>query len=183
VSDFRYEGPWDARAPRPAPPPTPAPAPPPPSRNHTPRSQTENFRGICFCLLYDLCCWLAAVRRTVPDDVDEYTLVELRTLDDPRQRLGRYVNPSLLESWERALQPFFRSQATLEPELGESGSFQERGRDTSGRVQAELHFGNRSSIMDPQQRRHQLPPHDWILTVLLSPTQGGHIENATIRRA
>ena len=48
------------------------------------------------------------------------------------------------------------------PELGESGSFQERGRDSSGRVHAELLFGNRSSVIDSQQRRHQLPPHDWI---------------------
>jgi hypothetical protein len=143
----------------------------------------EAMRGICFCLLYDLCCWLATVRRPVPNDVDEYTLVALREVDDPRQRLGRYVNPALLQSWERALQPFFASGATLEPELGEAGSFQERGRDAAGRLRAELRFGNRSSVLDRSQRRHQLPPHDWILTVLLSAELGGYVENATIRRA
>lgn len=142
----------------------------------------EAMRGICFCLLYDLCCWLASVRRPVPGDVDEYTL-PLRDVGDPRERLGRYVNPSLLQSWERALEPFFASGATLEPELGEAGSFQERGRDAAGRLRAELRFGNRSSVMDRSQHRHQLPPHDWILTVLLSPELGGFIENATIRRA
>lgn len=142
----------------------------------------EAIRGICFCLLYDVCCWLALVRRPIPGEVDEYTLAGLRDLDDPRQRLGRYVNPALLQSWERALQPFFASGVTLEPELGEAGSFQDRGRDAAGRLRAELRFGNRSSVVDQGLRRYQLPTHDWILTVLLSPELGGYVENATIRR-
>ncbi|TMC07067.1 MAG: hypothetical protein E6J41_17000 [Chloroflexi bacterium] len=144
---------------------------------------TEAMRGVCFCLLYDLCCWLASVRRPVPTDVEEYTLGTLREIGDPRQRLGRYVNGSLLLSWEQALEPFFGSGATLEPELGEAGSFQERGRDAAGRMRAELRFGNRSSVLDRSQRRHQLQTNDWILTVLLSPELGGFVENATIRRA
>jgi hypothetical protein len=143
----------------------------------------EAMRGICFCLLYDLCCWLASVRRPVPTDVQEYTLVALREIGDPRQRLGRYVNGTLLMSWERALEPFFEIGATLEPELGEAGSFQERGRDAAGRLRAELRFGNRSTVLDRSQRRHQVEPQDWMLTVLLSAERGGYVENATIRRA
>ncbi|HEY7201484.1 MAG TPA: hypothetical protein VIC57_14785 [Candidatus Dormibacteraeota bacterium] len=167
LNDGRRSTPWDQYRRAPAPMPT------------TP----EAMRGICFCLLYDLCCWLATVRRPVPADVDEYTLTPLRDIGDPRQRLGRYVNPAILQSWARALEPFFSIGATLEPELGEAGSFQERGRDGAGRLRAELRFGNRSSVLDRSQRRHQLPPHDWILTVLISLDQGGFIENATIRRA
>jgi len=166
VNDAR-RGPWDQ--------PTRVAGPMPPT--------TEAMRGICFCLLYDLCCWLASVRRPVPGDVEEYTLNGLREIGDPHQRLGRYVNSALLLSWERALEPFFESGATLEPELGEAGSFQERGRDAAGRLRAELRFGNRSSVLDRSQRRHQLEPHDWMLTVLLSPELGGFVENATIRRA
>jgi len=166
VTDGR-RGPWDQA--------TRADGPMPPT--------TEAMRGICFCLLYDLCCWLASVRRPVPVDVEEYTLVALREIGDPRQRLGRYVNGTLLLSWERVLEPFFESGATLEPELGEAGSFQERGRDAAGRLRAELRFGNRSSVLDRSQRRHQLEPQDWMLTVLLSAEQGGYVENATIRRA
>ncbi len=143
---------------------------------------TEALRGICFCLLYDLCCWLASVRRPVPQDVDEYALTALRHVGDPRDRLGRYVSPALLDSWERALQPFFAGGLTLEPELGESGSFQEQSRDPGGQVQAELRFGNRSTVLDREQRRHQLPVRDWILTVWLSPELGGYVENAAIRR-
>jgi len=167
LNDVRRSGPWDQyrRAPAQMP------------------ATPEAMRGICFCLLYDLCCWLATVRRPVPADVDEYTLTPFRDIADPRQRLGRYVNPALLQSWARALEPFFSIGATLEPELGEAGSFQERGRDAAGRLRAELRFGNRSSVLDRSQHRHQLPPHDWILTVLISPEQGGFIENATIRRA
>ena len=155
-----------------------------PTRVAPPQGETpEDARGICFCLLYDLCCWLASVSRPVPADVEEYTMVTLREIADPRERLGRYVNAGLLQSWEDALQPFFETGATLEPELGEAGSFQERGRDAAGRLRAELRFGNRSSVLDRGLRRHQLPTHDWILTVLLSLELGGFIENATIRRA
>lgn len=166
MSDGR-RGPWDQ--------PTRAGGPPAPT--------SEAMRGICFCLLYDLCCWLASVRRPVPADVEEYTLGALREIGDPRQRLGRYVNGTLLLSWERALEPFFEAGATLEPELGEAGSFQERGRDAAGRMRAELRFGNRSSVLDRSQRRHHLGTQDWMLTVLLSAEQGGYVENATIRRA
>ncbi len=147
------------------------------------REAPDAMRGICFCLLYDLCCWLASVRRPVPGDVEEYVLGSLREIGDPLQRLARYVNPALLQSWEHALQPFFASGATLEPELGEAGSFQERGRDAAGRLRAELRFSNRSSVLDRGQRRIPLPVHDWILTVLLSSELGGFVENATIRRA
>jgi len=144
---------------------------------------SEAMRGVCFCLLYDLCCWLASVRRPVPTDVEEYTLGAVREIADPRQRLGRYVNGTLLLSWEQALEPFFECGATFEPELGEAGSFQERGRDAAGRLRAELRFGNRSSVLDRNQRRYHLEAHDWMLTVLLSAEQGGYVENATIRRA
>ncbi len=143
----------------------------------------EAMRGVCFCLLYDLCCWLAGHRRGVTDDVEEYSLTGLRTLEDPRERLNRYVNPDLLRSWERALSPFFTARLTLDPELGEAGSFQDQGRDSSGRPKAELRFANRSSVIDPTQHRHQLPPRDWILTVWLSREPGGYVENATIRHA
>ncbi len=98
------------------------------------RDAPDALRGICFCLLYDRCCWLASVRRPVPGDVEEYALGSLREIGDPLQRLARYVNPALLQSWEHALQPFFATGATLEPELGEAGSFQERGRDAAGRL-------------------------------------------------
>jgi hypothetical protein len=147
------------------------------------RPRAEALRGICFCLLYDVCCWLASVHRPVAEDVDEYALTAFRQVGDPRQRLSRYVSPVLLQSWEQALQPFFASGATLEPELGESGSFKDLGEDAGGRLQAELRFGNRSTMVDRDGRRSQLPPHEWILTVWLSPRLGGYVENATLRRA
>jgi hypothetical protein len=147
----------------------------------TPAPALEAARGVCFCLLYDLCCWLATVHRPVLTEVEEYSLTHLREVEDPRQRLDRYVNPALLRSWERALQPFFATGVTLEPELGESGSFHDRGRDAAGRMRAELHFGNRSSVLDPSLRRHHLPPYDWALSVLLSPEPDCCVENASIR--
>jgi len=141
------------------------------------------MRGVCFCLLYDLCCWLAGTHRMVSDEVDEYTMTELRVVADPRERLRRYVSPKLLQSWEGALHPFFNSGFLLDPELGEAGSFEDHGRDASGRTRAELRFGNRSSVVDAAQHRYELPSRDWILTVWLSQKPGSFVENATIQLA
>jgi hypothetical protein len=156
---------------------------PPPPRGAPAPLRAEALRGFCFCLLYDLCCWLAGVRRAVPRDVDEYTVTGLREVEDPRERLSRYVSPALLQSWEKVLRPFFQGGFALEPELGEAGAFHERGQDSSGHVRAELRFGNRSSVVDASQRHHRLPPGEWILTVWLSPELGGYVENATIQQA
>jgi hypothetical protein len=141
----------------------------------------EAARGICFCLLYDVCHWLATVRRPVPVELEEYTLTLVRDIGDPRQRMDRYVSAAVLQSWERALQPFFATGVTLEPELAESGSFHDLGRDAAGRARVELHFGNRSSVLDHGGRRHPLPPYDWALSVLLSPEPDCYVENASIR--
>ena len=94
----------------------------------------EALRGMCFCLLYDLCCWLAQVVEPVPDDTTEYSLTSLRAIDDPRRRLGGYVNQAVLASWEHALEPFFAGGATLDPELGESGPMRQEGLDDGGKI-------------------------------------------------
>jgi hypothetical protein len=142
----------------------------------------ETLRGMCFCLLYDLCCWLAMAEEPVPDETTEYSLTSLRTIEDPRRRLAGYVNEALLASWERALEPFFVCGATLDPELGESGPLSHDGLDDGGRVLAELRFTNLSRVRDGDGRPHPLPPQDWVLNAWLSPDLS-RVESATVTRA
>ena len=144
--------------------------------------QLEALRGMCFCLLYDLCCWLARNEDPVPDDTLEYSLTPLRAIEDPRRRLGGYVSQAVLASWERALEPFFASGATLDPELGESGPMYQQGLDDGGPVLAELRFTNRSRVRDEAGGPHQLPPQEWVLDVWLSPDLS-RVESATLARA
>ena len=129
----------------------------------------ESLRGLCFCLLYDLCCWLAAAHQPVPDDAVEYALGRLREVPDPRARLGAYVGARLLASWDRALQPFFLLGAALEPELGEAGPLHQTGLERGGPIRAELRFRSRSRVRDRRGRAHDLTPRDWVLTIWLSP--------------
>jgi hypothetical protein len=136
---------------------------------------------MCFCLLYDLCCWLAQAEEPVPDDTAEYSLTSLRAIEDPRRRLGGYVSEALLAAWERALEPFFAGGASLDPELGESGPMRQEGLDDGGRVLAELRFTNRSRVRDEAGRPHQLPAQDWVLNVWLSPDLS-RVESATLAR-
>src|SRR5205823_4727387 len=101
----------------------------------------EALRGLCFCLLYDLCAWLTRARRPIPADVREYRLQAPRHLADPVARMRLYLNPELLALWERALAPFIDSGVSLSLELGEAaplgGEGLERG---DGGVRAELRF-------------------------------------------
>jgi hypothetical protein len=142
----------------------------------------ETLRGMCFCLLYDLCCWLALAQEPVSDDTTEYSLTRLRAIEDPRQRLAGYVSQALLASWEHALEPFFDAGATLDPELGESGPLRHEGLDDGGRVLAELRFTNQSRVRDGAGRPHGLPPLDWVLSVWLS-SDLSRVESATLTRA
>ena len=137
---------------------------------------------MCFCLLYDLCCWLAGAEEPVPDETTEYSLTPLRAIPEPRRRLGGYVSQPLLTSWERALEPFFAGGASLDPELGESGPLRQQGLDEGGRVLAELRFTNRSRVRDDAGRTYQLPAQDWVLEVWLSPDLS-RVESATLARA
>jgi len=142
----------------------------------------ETLRGLCFCLLYDLCCWLAYAVEPVPDDTAEYSLASLRAIEEPRRRLGGYVSQALLASWERALEPFFAAGTTLDPELGESGPLRHEGLQEGGRVLAELRFTNRSRVVDESGQAHQLPSQDWVLNVWLSPDLS-RVESATLAPA
>jgi hypothetical protein len=142
----------------------------------------DAVRGTCFCLLYDLTGWLAGGRRKVPIQVREYRLAHLRDLPDPRERMGRYVDATLLQAWEDALRPFFRGGAALLPQLGDTAPLWVEGLDGKGQVRAEVRFTNRSSVVDLRDRRHSLSEQEWRLEVALSP-ELDHVEDARLRPA
>jgi hypothetical protein len=143
----------------------------------------EALRGLCFCLLYDLCAWLGRAQRPVPEGVREYRLEEVRELADPAQRLRRYLDPALAEGWELALAPFFRSGASLALELGDAAPLGAEGLGEEGvQVRAELRFSERSNLLDGRGRHHPLPRRDWVLDAWLSPGLD-RVENACLRPA
>jgi hypothetical protein len=143
----------------------------------------EALRGLCFCLLYDLCAWLARARRPIPTEVQEYRLEAARHLADPGDRMRHYVHPALLDLWDRTLAPFFDSGASLALELGEAAPLGAAGLDQKGReVRAELRFSERSSLVDEQGRRHPLPRREWVLEAWVS-SDLERVENACLRPA
>lgn len=146
----------------------------------TSADRMEAVRSMCFCLLYDLCCWLAGSVEPVPEETGEYSLSWLRQTAHPRERLAAYASGDLLRSWELALQPFFNQGAALEPQLGESSPLEVGGLEQGGAVQAELRFSSRSRVWDRQGTSHQLPPREWALALWLSPDLG-RVESAALR--
>jgi hypothetical protein len=137
-------------------------------------------RDICFCLLYDLCAWLAQSRQAVPPEVGEYRQETARQLTDARQRLRRYLDPALLDLWEEALRPFFETHASLTAELGEVAPLTALGLEAGGEVRAELRFSEQSCLVDRFGGRHPLPRREWALEAWLSPDLL-RVENACLR--
>ncbi|HEX4213334.1 MAG TPA: hypothetical protein VIA06_08435 [Candidatus Dormibacteraeota bacterium] len=167
----------DAKAQPPAVPGAPPGAPPAPSRRRSKRKAPapaelgkllEVLGGICFCVLYDLCCWLAEARQPVPANVQKYSLTHLKAIPDPRQRLQYYVNPMVLASWDQVLQPFFATDLRLAPELGDSASLTEEGLDKGDAVRVEMRFQNRCSVAIPGNARKPLPRGEWVMTLWIS---------------
>ena len=141
----------------------------------------EALRGLCFCLIYDLCAWLAQARRPVPADVEEYSLDSARRLPDPRERLRLYLDEGLLAHWDAALAPYFDSGASLALEVGEAAPLGADGLDSADReVRAELRFSERSSLVDAAGQRHPLPRRDWVLEAWTSADLA-RIVNARLR--
>jgi hypothetical protein len=143
----------------------------------------EALRGLCFCLLYDLCAWLTRARRPIPADVREYRLQAPRHLAEPLDRMRLYLNPELLALWEGALAPFIDSGASLSLELGEAAPLGAEGLVRGdGGVRAELRFSEQSSLVEEQGRRHPLPRRNWVLEARVS-SDLDRVENACLRPA
>ena len=152
-------------------------------RRQAAEEREEALRGLCFCLIYDLCAWLARTHRPVPADVQEYSLDAARRLAHPRERLQVYLDQALLQHWDAALSPYLASGALLNLELGEAAPLGAEGLDSVGRgVRAELRFSERSSLVRPGGDRHPLPRRDWVLEVWASPDLA-RVENARLRPA
>jgi hypothetical protein len=143
----------------------------------------EALRGLCFCLLYDLCAWLTGSRRPVPDEVRGYKLNEARREADPSLRLRHYLDPELMDHWELALRPFFESGARLFMELDKPAPLGAEGlRRPAGEVRAELSFSERSTLVDWLGRPHPLPRRSWVLEASVS-SGVDRVENACLRLA
>ncbi len=130
--------------------------------------RSELLAGLCYCLLYDLCAWLAGSRWPVPPGLDEYRREDLRLLSHPRERLGRYLEPQLLLTWERALTPFFEAGAILKPRVRETAALDLFDMECGGLPRAQLRFGDSSSVLGHADARLERPARDWLLTVTAS---------------
>ena len=131
--------------------------------------QSDLVAALCYCLLYDLCAWLAGSRSPGPADVREYRRDELRPLPDPRDRLCRYLAPQLLQTWECALAPFFAAGGLLVPRLRETGTLELLDPKRDGAPQVRLRFSESGCLLGRGGAQAERPAREWLLTVAGSP--------------
>ncbi|MDQ6900422.1 MAG: hypothetical protein M3072_13095 [Candidatus Dormibacteraeota bacterium] len=127
--------------------------------------------GLCYCLLYDLCAWLAGSHAPVPVEVREYRQEDLQFLPDPLDRLRRYLAPQLLQAWERALAPFFAAGGSLVPRLQDTASLDLISPTRDGQVQVRLKFSESGWLLGRGAGRVERPARQWLLNVTALPDQ------------
>ena len=142
----------------------------------------EMLQGLCFCLVFDTCFYLAGKVAPIPPDITEYKLKRLMEIPSPLERMGHYVAPELLASWKKALEPFFASGLRLSPELGDGGDLSEDGLIEGTAVRATVKFQNRSAIYNRDNVRGVLPRAEWQMSVFINP-ELTRIDHAVLRPA
>ena len=141
----------------------------------------EMLQGLCFCLVFDICFYLAGKVAPIPQDITEYKLKRLMEIPQPLERMSHYVAPELLASWKKALEPFFAAGLRLSPELGDGGDLSEDGlMEGTGVVRATVKFQNRSAVYDHNNVRGVLPRAEWQMSVFVNP-ELDRIEHAVLR--
>lgn len=142
----------------------------------------EMLQGLCFCLVFDICFYLAGKVAPVPADISEYKLNRLREIPQPLERMSHYVSPELIASWKTALEPFFAAGLRLSPELGDGGDLSEDGLIEGTAVRATVKFQNRSAVLDSNNVRGVLPRAEWQMSVFVN-SDLTRIEHAVLRPA
>ena len=142
----------------------------------------EMLQGLCFCLVFDICFYLANKVAPVPADITEYKLKRLREIPQPLERMSHYVAPELIASWKTAIEPFFAAGLRLSPELGDGGDLSEDGLIEGNAVRATVKFQNRSAIYDRNNVRGVLARAEWQMSVFVN-AELTRIDHAVLRPA
>lgn len=139
----------------------------------------ETVHILVYSLLLDLAAWF----RGTPEPLDErlfpeYALVGLRQIADPRERLGRYVNPELIAVWEPIVEGWVSAGLRYTPNVGVNMTVRIDGLEGKQTPRAMARFTDRSVVELGRQRQYN--DREWLLTTWFRPDLK-RIENALLR--
>ena len=143
--------------------------------------QIERVHSLTYALLLDLMAWFLDLREPVNEGLfPEYRLPHLRDVADPRERLGAYCSPRLLDAWEPVRARWLARGIRVKPDFGTTATLHIEGLDGGETPRAVARFTDRSVIERGAQRQYN--SRDWVLTAWLRPDLS-RIEDATFRPA
>ncbi len=124
----------------------------------------ERVTALVYALLHDVAAWLSGTVEAVDTDFyPEYRLRAVADLAEPRARMARYLNPTLLEGWGEVLDRWVHLGFRYRPSFGRSLRVAiTDGIDEGPR--AEVTFHDRSEVDTPDGRR-LTPGRRWSMTV------------------
>jgi hypothetical protein len=143
--------------------------------------QIEKVHSLTYALLLDLAAWFLDVHEPVDGRLfPEYRLQGVRDLADPRERLGRYLSPELLATWEPVRERWVSAGLRLKPDYGTTATLEIEGLEGDQTPRAITRFTDRSVIERGTERQYN--NRAWVLTAWLR-SDLSMIENATFRPA
>jgi hypothetical protein len=124
----------------------------------------ERVTALVYALLHDVAAWLSGTLEPVDSGFyPEYRLRAVSDLAEPRARMARYLNPTLLEGWGEVLDRWVGLGFRYRPSFGRNLRIAiTDGFDAGPR--AEVTFHDRSEVDTPDGRR-LTPGRRWSMTV------------------
>lgn len=141
----------------------------------------EHISALVYALLHDLAAWLSRTDGPVNHDLfPEYRLPGVSEMPTPAERMARYMNPAILESWQPLLDSWLAYGYRYRPSFGRNLrlAVTEAGPDGPRAV---VSFRDRSEIEVPGGGR-QSPGAQWTLTAWITP-DGQQIASVTLQRS
>jgi hypothetical protein len=127
----------------------------------------ERVTALVYALLHDVAAWLSGT--VEPVDIGfypEYRLRAVAELPEPRARMARYLNPSVLEGWSEVLDRWVGRGFRYRPSFGRNLRVAiTDGLDDGPR--AEVTFHDRSEVQTPDGAR-VTPGRRWSMTVWIA---------------
>lgn len=127
----------------------------------------ERVTALVYALMHDVASWLSGTVEPVnPAFYPEYRLRAVADLPEPRARMARYLNPTLLEGWGEALDLWVSRGFRYRPSFGRNL----RVAITDGLEdgpRAEVTFHDRSEVLTPAGAR-LTPGRRWSMTVWIA---------------
>lgn len=128
----------------------------------------QRVSALVYALLHDVAAWLTQAEGPVSaDQHPEYRLRQVAEVPVPADRMARYLNPAVLESWRPVLDRWLAHGYRYRPSFGRNVRVAVTEGGEEG-PRAVVTFHDRSEVEVPGGAR-ECPRREWTMTLWVTP--------------